>query len=73
MPLHRDSSTLRGPPVLTTMRVRVQAGSPMRRTGTPEDVADAILGLVRSGYVTGPVLLVDGGLSLVPSPVTHPR
>jgi len=45
-------------------RVRVQAGSPMKRTGTPEDVAEAILGLVRSRYVTGQVLLVDGGLSL---------
>ncbi|MGO9342605.1 MAG: SDR family oxidoreductase [Acidimicrobiales bacterium] len=36
----------------------------MRRTGTAQDVAESILGLVRSRYVTGQVLLVDGGMSL---------
>jgi ketoreductase RED2 len=46
------------------VRALVRAGSPMRRTGTPQDVADAILGLVVSRYVTGEVLLVDGGVSL---------
>lgn len=46
------------------VRALVEAGSPMRRTGTPKDVADAIMGLVHSTYVTGQVLLVDGGVSL---------
>ena len=42
-------------------RAFVEAGAPLRRTGDPSDVAEAILGLVRSRYVTGQVLLVDGG------------
>jgi ketoreductase RED2 len=42
----------------------VEASAPMRRTGTAVDVADAIMGLVTSRYVTGQVLLVDGGMSL---------
>jgi ketoreductase RED2 len=45
-------------------RAFVEATSPMRRTGTAQDVAESILGLVRSRYVTGQVLLVDGGMSL---------
>jgi ketoreductase RED2 len=45
-------------------RDRVRAQAPLGRTGVPEDVADAVLGLVLSGYVTGQVLAVDGGLSL---------
>ncbi len=45
-------------------RAFVEATAPMRRTGTAQDVAESILGLVRSRYVTGQVLLVDGGMSL---------
>lgn len=37
---------------------------PMRRSGTPEDVAHAILYLVEASYVTGTVLKVDGGRHL---------
>jgi pteridine reductase len=37
----------------------------LKRTGTPEDVAGAVLYLVRdAGFVTGTVLRVDGGRSL---------
>lgn len=43
----------------------VRAVSPLRRSGTPDDCVEATLGLIRSRYVTGQVLLVDGGLSLV--------
>jgi NAD(P)-dependent dehydrogenase (short-subunit alcohol dehydrogenase family) len=32
--------------------------------GQPEDVAEVILSLARAGYVTGQVVVVDGGLSL---------
>lgn len=42
----------------------VEASAPLRRTGKAEEVAETILGLVRSKYVTGQVLLVDGGMSL---------
>jgi NAD(P)-dependent dehydrogenase (short-subunit alcohol dehydrogenase family) len=33
----------------------------VRRTGTPEDVAHAVLFLMENGFVTGTVLDVDGG------------
>ena len=35
--------------------------TPMRRIGTPEDVAQAVLYLVRAEFVTGEVIKVDGG------------
>ncbi|MEV0175653.1 SDR family oxidoreductase [Streptomyces sp. NPDC050803] len=38
--------------------------SPLRRVGAPEDVAEAVVGLVRARWVTGEVLLVDGGTHL---------
>jgi ketoreductase RED2 len=47
------------------VRGAVQAMAPLRRTATPDDVAEAVLGLVRSSYVTGQVLVVDGGIGLV--------
>lgn len=37
---------------------------PLRRLGTPEDVAEAVLYLARADYVTGVVLPVDGGQRL---------
>jgi NAD(P)-dependent dehydrogenase (short-subunit alcohol dehydrogenase family) len=38
---------------------------PVRRVGKPEDVADAVLFLMRNGYVTGITLTVDGGRLLL--------
>jgi len=46
------------------VRALVEAGAPMRRSGKPEDVAHVILALVQARYVTGEVVLIDGGLSL---------
>lgn len=37
---------------------------PVGRIGEPDDIADAILFLMRNGYTTGTVLRCDGGLSL---------
>jgi NAD(P)-dependent dehydrogenase (short-subunit alcohol dehydrogenase family) len=34
---------------------------PARRIGTPEDVAQAFVSLMRNGFITGTVLHVDGG------------
>jgi NAD(P)-dependent dehydrogenase (short-subunit alcohol dehydrogenase family) len=38
--------------------------APMRRAASPEDIAQAISMLVASDYLTGEVLLSDGGLNL---------
>jgi ketoreductase RED2 len=48
----------------TVVREFVKAQAPMQRAATPDDVAEVILGLARSSYVTGEVVLIDGGLHL---------
>ncbi|MBL9037081.1 MAG: SDR family oxidoreductase, partial [Archangium sp.] len=37
---------------------------PLRREGTPDDVARAVVFLATSSYITGQTLRVDGGLSV---------
>ncbi len=39
--------------------------APAGRSATPDDCAEAVLGFVRNRYITGQVLVVDGGLTLV--------
>ena len=39
--------------------------SPMRRAATPADVADLVAALITSTYITGEVVLLDGGLNLL--------
>jgi ketoreductase RED2 len=46
------------------IRQAVQQMAPLRRSGQPEDVAEVILSLARAAYVTGQVLVVDGGMSI---------
>ena len=46
------------------MRGFVRAVAPLKRSGTPEDVADVIVALASTPYVTGQVVVVDGGLGL---------
>ena len=41
---------------------RRAADTLLGRTGSPEDVAEAVLYLARAGFVTGTTLVVDGGL-----------
>jgi 3-oxoacyl-[acyl-carrier protein] reductase/pteridine reductase len=38
---------------------------PLHRTGKGEDIADAVLFLLKSDFITGQVIAVDGGRSLV--------
>lgn len=38
--------------------------APMKRTGRPEEIADAVMYLIRAEFVTGQVLVVDGGRTL---------
>lgn len=42
-------------------RAHFEKTTPLRRIGSPRDVVEAMLYLLRSGYVTGDTLLVDGG------------
>jgi len=42
----------------------ITSQAPMRRAGTPEEVASAVRFLLENGYITGQTLVVDGGLSL---------
>ena len=43
----------------------IAATVPLHRSGRPEDFAEAVIGLLRNTYVTGHVMVVDGGSSLV--------
>jgi NAD(P)-dependent dehydrogenase (short-subunit alcohol dehydrogenase family) len=38
--------------------------APLQRTGTPEDISNAVMYLVQAPFVTGHVLVVDGGRSI---------
>ena len=43
----------------------VELVAPMHRVATPEDIADACIGVIGARYATGQTFLVDGGLGLV--------
>jgi ketoreductase RED2 len=47
------------------IRERIAARAPLRRPARPEDVAEAVMGLILARFVTGQVLTVDGGMTLV--------
>ena len=47
------------------MHAGVAAIAPLHRSATPADCAEAIVSMLRNPYVTGHVLIVDGGTSLV--------
>ena len=46
------------------LREAVAQTAPLRRIGQPEDVAEIVVALARSSYVTGQIVGVDGGLSI---------
>jgi ketoreductase RED2 len=47
-------------------RARVESLAPLRRSGRPEDVGGMALALATSSYITGEVVVIDGGLNLAP-------
>jgi ketoreductase RED2 len=38
--------------------------APLHRSATPDDVAEAVLGIVRARYQTGGIVIIDGGTTL---------
>jgi ketoreductase RED2 len=47
-----------------TVRGFVDAVAPLKRSGKPEDIAEVIEALASAAYVTGQVMVIDGGLGL---------
>jgi len=45
-------------------KINLEQRIPLRREGTPEQVAEAIVLLVKNQYVTGETITVDGGLTM---------
>ncbi len=43
---------------------RLEKNTPLKRFGTPEDVARAVVYLMKEEYITGHVLVVDGGRTI---------
>jgi 3-oxoacyl-[acyl-carrier protein] reductase len=60
----RWARSRKGEEFAAAAEARTRATTPLRRNAQPEDVAEAILGLVRSDFVTGQDLVVDGGRSM---------
>jgi 3-oxoacyl-[acyl-carrier protein] reductase len=60
----RWARSRKGEDFAAAAEARTRATTPLRRNAQPEDIADAILGLIRSDFVTGQDLLVDGGRSM---------
>jgi NAD(P)-dependent dehydrogenase (short-subunit alcohol dehydrogenase family) len=48
------------PDMLETWNTR----APMRRPAKPEDIADLVAALIANDYVTGEIVIADGGLNL---------
>jgi ketoreductase RED2 len=47
-------------------RARVESLAPLRRSGRPEDIGGMAVALATSSYITGEVVVIDGGLNLAP-------
>jgi ketoreductase RED2 len=46
------------------LRETVRTQAPLQRVAVPDDIAEAVMGLVLARFVTGQVLTVDGGMVL---------
>ena len=59
-----ESLALGKPCVISNRTSLPEAGGSLARYFDPEDVADAIIGLLASRHVTGQDVVIDGGKSL---------
>jgi len=46
------------------VREAVRQMAPLRRSGQPDDVAEVVVALAGAAYLTGQVVVVDGGLTI---------
>ena len=46
-------------------KAKIAGMAPLKRIAEPEDMGEAVLGIWRCKYMTGAVVVVDGGFSLV--------
>jgi len=58
--LVQTAMTANWPDMLETWNTR----SPMKRPAKPEDIADLVAALIANDYVTGEIIIADGGLNL---------
>ena len=74
--MSRDAGTWRTEFVAEQPEIKdaIEAGTPLRRLGVPDDIAAAVLYLASpaSSYVTGQILAIDGGLSTVNMEIPFP-
>lgn len=49
----------------TERRHQIERDAPLRRVGLPEEIAEVCISLIRADYMTGQIITVDGGLSLL--------
>ena len=47
------------------MHEQVSKSAPLGRSATSDDIAEAVLGILRNRYMTGEIVVVDGGLTQV--------
>jgi NAD(P)-dependent dehydrogenase (short-subunit alcohol dehydrogenase family) len=45
-------------------KLNLEQRIPLKREGTPEQVADLMLAVIRNDYITGDTLTIDGGLTM---------
>jgi 3-oxoacyl-[acyl-carrier protein] reductase len=58
-----DTPSTRASLQSTTIR-HLESQTPLRRLGTPHDVAHAVISLIENDYINGVILGVDGGLRI---------
>lgn len=44
---------------------KFQNRTPLKRTGEPNDIAELVLAILRSNYINGETILIDGGFSVL--------
>ena len=45
-------------------KLNLEQRIPLHREGTPDQVAEVVLTLIKNDYVTGETMVIDGGLTM---------